>query len=750
MKKYILLILLSCLLTPPVLAENRTQVIPLPAKMNAGNGDFLLSSHTQLVLDEVSFFEETQHLQAYIKTLFGNYLSTKKGDNKLIIRKCLQCEQADSYTLDITTQEIVITAQSNQGVFYAIQTLKQLIYPLKGGKSITLSALSIHDYPAYPWRGLMLDVSRHFFSLEYLKQQIDLLAYYKLNKFHLHLTDDQGWRIEIKKYPELTGQGAWRTLNSQDSLCLKQAVDNPDMDLDPRFLIQQENNVLYGGYYTQAELKELIKYAEERHIEIIPEIDMPGHMMAAISAYPELSCTGDASWGEVFSVPLCPCNEQVYTFLENILDEVTALFPSKYIHIGADEVEKTTWKDSPVCKEIMEKEKLQSVDQLQTYFIERIQQYLASKGKEMIAWDEALEGGINLDVNIMYWRDWVGGVSEKIVENGNPIIFTPGTPLYFSRVDSAMYDIYHFPDLKRLSANSKSNVLGVQANIWTERVPSEDRANYLIFPRLFALAEIGWTPDARHDWQSFKTRVEEQKEYLKEKKIKYALSSSELIPAMKTDTVRKTILLNFESEKPAPEIYYTTDGSQPSVASLPYKEAISITKSATICAGIWEDGKIQESLFKRSLDYHKAIGKPVTYVASWNKAYPAEKELTLTDGYRGGNKYNDGYWQGFTSDIEVVIDLCRETELNEFAATFMQQVGPGVYLPDYVEVSVSTDNSNYKRVLLLPGEPDEDNKALLFQTFRGSLKAEKARYVKVYAKNTSPGRFMFTDELIIY
>lgn len=749
MKKYCLLILFIWLIISPISSKNELSIIPLPVKMDVGNGHFLLSSKTQLILEEASFFNEANQLQSYIKANLGYYLSEKKGANKIIIKKALKGEQADSYTLDISSREIRITAQNNQGLFYAIQTLKQVIYSQKSKETAVLPALSIYDYPSYNWRGMMLDVSRHFFSLEYLKQQIDILSYYKLNKFHLHLTDDQGWRIEIKKYPELTGKGAWRTFNNQDSLCIKQSAENPDMALDSRFVLQHNDN-LYGGYYTQAELKDLIEYAKERHIEIIPEIDMPGHMMAAISAYSELSCTGDASWGELFSIPLCPCNEHVYTFLENVLDEVAALFPSKYIHIGADEVEKDTWKESLACKELMEKEGLESVDQLQSYFIERIQKYLTLKGKEMITWDEALEGGINPDVNIMYWRDWVGGVPERTVKNGNKIIFTPGTPLYFSREDSAMYDIYHLTEFKNIAKDWKSNILGIQANIWTERIPSEARANHLIYPRLFALAEMGWTLDERQNWESFKIRVKEQKEYLKENKIKFASSSSELIPQMITDTAQQAILLRFESEKAQPEIYYTTDGTQPNLNCLRYKDVISVDKSATICAAIFEEGEIQKPLFKRSLDYHKAIGKPVEYLSSWNKAYPASMESTLTDGYRGGEKYNDGYWQGFTSDMEVVIDLQEETEVTGFAATFMQLTGPGVYLPEYIEVSISNDNENYKRVLLLPGKADEENKELLFQTFEGKLNPEKARYVKVYAKNKSSDRFMFTDELIIY
>lgn len=751
MNKFYLFVLLVCLMPRTVFSENEVSIIPLPAKMNVGNEYFLLSPNTQLLVEDNALFAgEVNHFQTYIKTLFDKYLPYQTGENKIIVKRCSQSKEQDSYTLEITLQEITISAQNEQGLFYAFQTLKQLIQPNRNEEKIAIPTLSIYDYPSYEWRGMMLDVSRHFFTPEYLKQQIDILAYYKFNRLHLHLTDDQGWRIEIKQYPELTQQSAWRTFNKQDSLCIKQAAGNPDMTLDPRFLVKNGDRTLYGGYYTQDELKDLIQYAQERHIEIIPEIDMPGHMMAAISAYPELSCIGEATWGELFSVPLCPCNENVYTFLENILDEVISLFPSKYIHIGADEVEKHTWKESLVCKELMQREQMESVEQLQSYFIERIQKYLTSKGKELIAWDEALDGGINSDVNIMFWRDWVGGVPEKIIANGNRIIFTPGYPLYLSRQDSALYDIYHLKTFTTIPAKWKHLVLGAQASIWTERIPSEDRANHLIYPRILALSEITWTPNERRNWDSFKKRLEYQKEYLMENKIKYASTPSMLIPQIKTDINQKAVLINFDSEKIAPEIYYTLDGTVPTKDSYPYKGTINISNNAQICAGIFENGKLHEPLFRRSVDYHKAIGKPVKYFSSWNKSYPAEEELTLTDGYRGGERYNDGYWQGFTSDMEIVIDMKEMTNVSRFATTFMQLVGPGVYMPEYVEVSISTDNRNYEKVLLIPNDVGEKEKELTFKTFSGSLKNKKARYIKVYAKNKSSNRFMFTDEIVVY
>lgn len=729
-------------------AADDVSIIPFPAKISMGNGCFYLTGETQLIVEEDnSFFSEVCYLQNYIKSVTGSYLSSIEGNNKIIVRKCNDCEKTDSYKLDITNKEIIISAGNSTGVFYAIQTLRQLV--LAGDKAglISIPTLSIYDYPTYEWRGMMLDVSRHFFSIEYLKKQIDLLAYFKFNKFHLHLTDDQGWRIEIKQYPELTQQGAWRTFNKHDSLSLQKAKENPDFELDPNFLVRNGETVLYGGFYTQEEIKDLIRYAQGRHIEIIPEIDMPGHMMAAIGAYPELSCIGEAAWGELFSVPLCPCNEAVYTFLEHVLDEVTALFPSKYIHIGADEVEKNTWQESQACKELMKVQGLDNTDELQSYFVERMQKYLTSKGKSVIGWDEVLEGGINPEINIMYWRDWIGSVPEKAVGNGNKIIFSPGYPLYLSRPDSSIYDVYHIKGLKSIPEDKRSLVLGAQANIWAEQITSEDRANYLIYPRLIALSEIVWTPESDQNWEGFKSRLNGQLEYLDQLGIKHSLLPYTLIPTMIVDTQKKEILFSFDSERIDPNIYYTRDGTVPTLQSHKYTGTISVRDSAIICAAIYADGKMQEPIFKRPADYHKAIGKKVQYIHDWHPSYPANKEKTLTDGLRGGLRYNDGYWQGFTSDIEVVIDMDDIIELSDFSATFMQITGPGVYMPEYVEVSLSDDGKTFEKVLHLENDVSKEEKELIFKTFRGSLQTKKAKYVKVFAKQNDG--FLFLDEIVI-
>ena len=742
-----------------VQSESEFSIIPYPARLEIKKGYFTLSGETQLIVkDRGQFGTETAYLQQFIQDLLNRGLiqSTNQTKNILVIELCDEKMPMGGYKLDVTSDCILLSSPHKDGIFYALQTLRQMLFSaqlqIQNGaqKTLRIPCVSIVDYPVFEWRGLMLDVSRHFFSIEYLKKQIDLLSYYKMNKFHLHLTDDQGWRVEIKKYPKLTQQGAWRTFNLQDSSCIASARFDPDYELDPRFIIYHyDEPPLYGGYYTQDEIKDLVRYAQSRHVEIIPEIDMPGHMSAAISLFPELSCSTEVGWGTTFSYPLCPCNEDTFTFLENVLDEIAALFPSRFIHIGVDEVEKDTWADSDACKNLMKEKDFEKIEQLQTYFVDRIQNYLSAKGKEIITWDEILEGGIDSSVNVMFWRDWVGEVPEKTVNNGSRIIFVPTSPLYFSRRDSTLFPVYHIQKMFDAIPEEKQFLIrGAQACIWTERTPSENMANKQIYPRLLALSEATWTQKNARDWNSFKQRLLHQLIYLDTENVKHLSRPYTLIPFISVNEKGKNIRLELESEQIEPKIFYTTDGSLPTEQSHLYKDAIFISDSANICAAIYDKEIMQMPLLKRSVDFHKAINKPVSYQMKWNKAYPANLERTLTDGLRGGERYNDGFWQGFTTDIDVTIDMHELTLIQGFSAMFMQLIGPGVYMPEYVEVSLSEDGYLFENVLRIKNDVPESEQSLVIRKFSGKIN-ETARYIKVFAKNKM-GQFMFTDEFVIY
>lgn len=403
------------------------------------------------------------------------------------------------------------------------------------------------------------------------------MALYKMNKLHLHLTDDQGWRIEIKKYPELTQNGAWRTFNNQDTVCMTMAKDNPDMNIDSRYIINKDGKQLYGGYYTQDQLKDLIDYATKHHVEIIPEIDMPGHMLAAIHAYPYLTDMKNAGWGKLFSTPLNPCKDEVYTFVENVLSEIISLFPSSYIHIGADEVDKTAWSHSDLCKSFMKEKGIKDYEELQTYFVHKVANYIQSKGKKVITWDDAIDGELDPSINVMYWRGWVRTSLPKAAQNGNPVIMSPTNPLYFDYIPDrsslrAVYDM-NVVD-KSFTAGKENLVKGAQANLWTEKVPSEQRADFMMFPRLIALAERLWTNKDLYD--DFYQRLLANFNRLGALNVHYRLPDLSGF-ALESVFVKETM---FDVENPLPgmSVHYTMDGSIPTINSPKLKTALKIDK----------------------------------------------------------------------------------------------------------------------------------------------------------------------------
>ena len=597
-------------------AQNEPALIPYPAHIELKEGQFALSGKTQLVVnDQGRFVNEVYYLQNLLKPLTGNYLSAEPSENCIEINYSSLFTHNEGYKLDITNNKIKITAKTTTGLFYALQTLRQLL-PIeveihqKMNTPVYLPALTITDYPAFEWRGSLIDVSRHFYSIEYLKKHIDRLAYYKMNKLHLHLADDQGWRIEIKKYPELTMQGAWRNYDNHDSICMRQSANNPDFIINPRFIIRKEGqNDIYGGYYTQEQIKDLIQYAASRHIEIIPEIDMPGHSTVVIANYPHLSCTGKTGWGKQFSVPLCVCNEEVYTFVENVLSEIIELFPSQYIHIGADEVDKTTWRESEICKELMERESIKNVEELQSYFVHRVQNFVESKGKQIIGWDEVLEGGIDSNVTVMYWRSWIPSVPEKATKNGNKVIMCPVNPFYFdySPNKSTLYNVYNVNIIPRDMPEERANLIkGAQANLWAEKIPSENRADFLMFPRMTALAERVWTN--KELYESYMQRILRHYPRLEVLGIRYRLPD---IQGFAQESVFiKEALFDVKSPLPEMKIHYTTDGSIPNFNSPILNLPLKINKPQEVKFALFSPSGIRGDVY--AVNYteskmHKAV-----------------------------------------------------------------------------------------------------------------------------------------------
>ncbi|GAB4022867.1 family 20 glycosylhydrolase [Spirosoma migulaei] len=611
-------LLLALFVTLSIQAQDVAQrypLIPYPTSLTPASGQFVVTAQTALIVQDSRFANEARQLQALLEPGLGKQLSSKGNGSKIVLQYDASITNPEGYDLTITPQQVTLKASQPVGMFRAIQTIRQLLpvaieKATKPLSSITIPSVQIRDQPAYAWRGMHLDVSRHFYSMAYLQTFIDRLALYKFNKFHLHLTDDQGWRLEIKAYPKLTSEGAWRTFNNQDSVVLKRAVTNPDFDLPKQFIRQQNGQTQYGGFYTQAQMRDLIAYAAARHVEIIPEIDMPGHLTAAIKAYPFLSCTGQEGWGKTFSVPICPCNEPTYTFMKTVLSEVIALFPSPYVHIGADEVEKSTWAQSAGCQELMKRENIKNVEELQSYFVHRIEKFVQSKGKKLMVWDDALEGGLRPSTAVMYWRSWVKDAPQKAAQNGNDVVMTPVSNLYFDSPPGiqSVENIYNLNVVpERITAGQTKQFLGAQANIWTEYIPTENRVDYMSMPRMTALSEVVWT--AKKDYSSYQKRLLQH--FLRMEKLGIHYRLPDLSGFAEENVFVDQATLRIKKPLDSYSLRYTTDGSNPQSNSPELPGGLSITKPQTVKVAAFTPSGVRGDVY--SLRYQQqAYATPVT------------------------------------------------------------------------------------------------------------------------------------------
>lgn len=561
-------------------------LIPYPTALTAGKGTFTITANTHVVSGDPRFANEAEQLNLLLEQYLGKPLKQGGGaQHSIMLRYDDAIKFPEGYQLNITQNAVILVAKEAAGMFRAVETVRQLLPADERNpvfqKKLSLPAVTISDHPTYAWRGMHLDVSRHFFSVDYLKKFIDLMALYKFNKFHLHLTDDQGWRIEIKKYPKLTEEGAWRTFNNQDSVMIAKSKDNPDLALDPKHLIRRNGKTLYGGFYTQQEMKGVVAYALARHIDIIPEIDMPGHMMAAINSYPFLSCTGGSRFGRLFTTPICPSNESTYAFAQNVFTEIMDIFPSQYIHIGGDEVDRSSWEQSETTKIFMVKNSIKTTAELQSYFINRMEKFFISKGRKLIGWDEILEDGISPTAMVTYWRSWVPNAPIKAAKNGNQVVMSPGNPLYFDTEPDAnsVYNVYHFnPIPKGLSPAEVKNIIGAQANTWSEKIPTENRADYMVFPRMTALAERLWTDKDLYD--SYLERLKMNFPRLDALHVHYRLP--DITGLVEQSVFTDQTVLNPEKPLPDLTLRYTTDGSLPDSSSTELNAVFTIQKSMYI------------------------------------------------------------------------------------------------------------------------------------------------------------------------
>jgi hexosaminidase len=512
MKKTLLLMLLA----HGAFAQSRINIVPLPVSVTEKPGTFVVTPTTRLVVKDASLQKEAAYFNDYLHQFYGFTLQTsaETGPGSIVLAKGkTRLDGDEAYHLEVTAKGVKIDGRTATGVFYGLQSLIQLLPVPDSGttlSSLSVPDVSIQDAPRFAYRGLHLDVGRHFFNAAFVKKYIDLMAHYKYNTFHWHLTEDQGWRIEIKRYPLLTQVGSIR----------KETM------IGKNFNPYKGDGTPYGGFYTQDEIRDVVKYAADRHITIIPEIEMPGHSLAALTAYPYLGCTGGpyevgTKWG-VFDDVYCAGNDSVFTFVENVLDEVMALFPSKYIHIGGDECPKTRWKTCPKCQKRIHDLGLKDEEQLQSYFIQRIEKYVNSKGRSIIGWDEILEGGLSPNATVMSWRGEEGGIAAA--QQHHDVVMTPGKWTYFDhyQADPAseplaiggflpVDTVYSYNPYPAALAPSEAHyILGAQGNVWTEYMATSDYVEYMVYPRALALSEVVWTPAAEHDYASFLSRTRAQ------------------------------------------------------------------------------------------------------------------------------------------------------------------------------------------------------------------------------------------------
>ena len=582
---------------------------------------------------------------------------------------------AESYRLKVDKKGVTITSSDPAGAFYAQQTLKQLV---EDGQ---LPYCEIYDFPRFPYRGVHFDVSRHFRSVDFLKKQIDAMAMFKMNRMHIHLTDAAGWRLQIDAYPKLTEFAAWRPQHTWK-----------EWWAGDRHYAHEGDPGAYGGYYTKDEIRDLIQYAHAQHIEVIPEIEMPGHSEEVLAAYPELSCSSEPyTQGE-----FCVGNEETFTFLQAVLDEVIELFPSEYIHIGGDEASKGKWKTCPKCQARMEQEGLKDVDELQSYMIKRIARYVESKGRKVIGWDEILDGGLAEGAAVMSWRGTEGGI--KAMEMGHDVIMTPGRYCYLDHTQDAPFkepesiggylpldSVYVYEPVEPIMPEDKlHHMMGVQANLWTEHVVTDAHAEYMYWPRTIAIAETAWSQPEKKDLNDFRRRA----------------------------------LLALEDLR--------TKGYETFDLAAEYGE---------------------RKLAQTGLD-HKAKGCKVIYNRPIQDWYQAAGEATFTDGVIGGWTYSDNRWQGFLSDIDVTVDLGHVQQVSYVGGTFMQLIGPGVFMPSKVDILVSEDGENFTLVTTVWNDIPVTAADLLFKDF-STICDCTARYVRYHAYRSTMRGFLFLDEVVV-
>ena len=768
----------------PKLAPNQAQmarrapIIPLPSSFENKPGKFRFGPEFYIVIDL-----SNNEVRA-LSEIFARKLRQVDGLQVPIVgtmteesprnRMNLQLDSGkihlgdEGYELEISPVHIVLSAARSAGLFYGIQTLLQLLPPelesgdnLPGISSLTLPCLKIMDKPRFAYRGMHLDVGRHFFPKSFIKKYIDLLALHKFNTFHWHLTEDQGWRIEIKKFPKLTEIGS-----------IRQETLKGHYREQPHTYDGQS----YGGFYTQDDVREIVKYAQDRHITVIPEIEMPGHSVAALAAYPELSCTGgpfevSTIWGVQEDV-YCAGNDQVFDFLEAVLSEIFELFPSQYIHIGGDECPKIRWENCEKCQVRMKAENLKDEDELQSYFIRRIEKFLLANGRKLIGWDEILEGGLAPEATVMSWRGMKGGI--EAARQGHDVIMTPTSHCYFDYYQAnpeteplaiggytSLKKVYGFePIPAELTEGEARHIKGAQGNVWTEYIKTPEYAEYMSVPRMTALSEVVWSPKKARDWKSFRTRLDFFIRRCEAMDVDTSPGSFKVAIVPRYDHRMRTTSIVFESEQSDPPIYYSSGESSTSPQVRRYEHPFLLNGTMTVRAGIYIDGELKEKLSEKTFLYHRAVNKNIRLSTPFSSSYPAGGERALIDSVAGTENHNDGNWQGYEeNDLIVLVDLRDRTTLRKITTRFLQNTEARIFMPNEVRMELSNDSLRFETLATISNDVSERESGTIIKEFVHHLSGVQGRYLRIYAKNR--GRcpdwhpaagekcWLFSDEIII-
>jgi len=728
MKILLLAIALCCSV---MMHAQEISIVPLPASVSPGKGSFTISSSTQIKLEGSGMEKSVNFLDDYLKKIYGFSLqtTTSSSQNNVIV---LNFERLDNpipgaYKLTVDDKSVYIAGDNEEGVFYGIQTLIQLL-PVEPSTSLVIPQVTIEDHPRFAWRGLHLDVSRHFFDVTYIKKYIDLIALHKLNYFHWHLTDDQGWRIEIKKYPKLTETGSCR-----------------DGTIIGRYPGKGNDSIRYCGFYTQDQIREVVKYAADRYVTVIPEIELPGHASAALTSYPYLGCTGgpyhvQQTWG-VFSDVFCAGNDSTFQFLQDVMDEVIALFPSKYIHVGGDECPKTAWKKCPKCQKRIKDNGLKDEHELQSYVIRRMEKYINSKGRQIIGWDEILEGGLAPNAAVMSWRGEKGGIAAA--KEHHTVVMTPTTYVYLDYAQKRNEDsvviggylpvenVYSYEPLsKELTPEEQKYIYGVQANIWTEYTGNPSKLEYQLFPRATALSEIAWSPKDARDWSSFERRLPVQFKRYGLWKTNYSRAYFDLKASIVPDSNNVGVWWKLETKDPNTKISWALDRQD---AAMPYSAPIHIMKTSTYLGLGFVNNKVISST-TQEFNLNKATGKKITLTNPPAVEFPGNGgAFGLVNGALSKKYGNFSEWLGWPGgDMEATIDFGKQENISKVSVHTLDQKRGRFYAPAYVEVFVSGNGTDFKSV----GKTDafvldQDNIGNMVISFTSA----PARYIKVFAKN---------------